>query len=201
MESRKRSDSPEEVSSLLARLSEVHADMARILVERRRLVDHVQGRRGHARFSIMRVENEKQRLIAHRSAAAAVRDADDPRLKAQAAALETEKATHVQQVEEYGAALQAAADARARLGKDAQALEKQRADLAHGLPRVYARAYAELLAKGVPDPIVDVRGGACACGCAVDPAHEVLPTSCEGCDRLLIVGSASHAREGGERQR
>jgi predicted nucleic acid-binding Zn-ribbon protein len=199
MESRKRSDSPEDVSQLLAQLAEVHAGIARIQVERRRVIDDVQGRRGHARGSIMRVEKEKQRLIARRSAAAAVRDTEDPKLKAQAAALETEKASHVQQVEEYGAALEAAAGERARLRKEGQALEKKRADLAHGLPRVYARAYAGLVTQGIPDPIVDVSGGACVCGCAVDPAHEVLPTSCESCDRLLIAGGAPPA--GGNQQR
>ena len=201
MESRKRSDSPEDVSRLLAQLAEIHADIARIQVERRRLVDDVQGRRGHARFSVMRVEKEKQRLIAHRSAAAAVRDTEDPKLKAQAAALETEKASHVQQVEEYGAALEAAAGERARLRRDAQALEKKRVEIAHALPRVYARGYGELLAQGVADPIIDVASGACVCGCTLDLAQEVLPTSCESCDRLLIAGSASHAREGGEPQR
>ncbi len=200
MESRKRSDSPD-VNRLLAQLAEIHVEIARIQVERRRVVDDVQGRRGHARGSIMRVEKEKQRLIARRSAAAAVRETDDTKLKALAVALETEKATHVQQVERYGAALQAAEDARARLRKDAQALEKQRAELAHTLPRVYARAYGELLAQGVPDPIVHVGSGACVCGCALDPEHELLPTSCEGCERLLIAGSSSQLREGGEPQK
>lgn len=194
MESRKRSDSPEDVSRLLAQLAEIHAEIARIQTERRRVVADVQGRRGHARFSVMRVEKEKQRLIARRSAAAAVRDADDAKLKAMTAALETEKASHVQQVEEYGAALEAAASERARLRKDAQALEKRRAELAHALPRVYARGYGELLAQGVPDPIVDVAGGGCVCGCAIDPEHEVLPTSCEDCDRLLIAASVAQAR-------
>jgi chromosome segregation ATPase len=201
MENRKRSDSPEDVSRLLAQLAEIHAGIAGIQAERRRLVDDVQGRRGDARFSIMRVETEEQRLIAHRSQAAGSREADDPKLGPLTAALETEKATHVQQVEEYGAALQAAAGERTRLRRDAQALEKRRADLAHALPRVFARAYGELLAQGVVDPIVDVGSGACVCGCALDPAHEVLPTSCEDCDRLLIVGSASHTRDGGEPQR
>ena len=176
-------------------------EIARIQVERRRVVDDVQGRRGHARGSIMRVEKEKQRLIARRSEAAAVRDTDDAKLKAMTAALETEKASHVQQVEEYGAALEAAASERARLRKDAQALEKKRAELAHTLPRVYARAYGELLAQGVPDPIVHVGSGACVCGCALDPEHELLPTSCEGCERLLIAGSSSQLREGGEPQK
>jgi hypothetical protein len=199
MESRKRSDSPEDVSRLLAQLAEVHLDIARIQAERTRLVDEVQGRRGHARGSIMRVERQKQRLVARRSREAPGQEADEAKLSALAAALETEKATHVQQVEEYGAALAAAANARARLRKESQALEKKRADLAHALPRVYARGYAALLAQGVPDPIVDVSGGACVCGCAVDTAYEVLPTSCESCERLLIVGGASPA--GGEPQR
>ncbi len=199
MESRKRSDSPQDVSRLLAQLAEIHAETARIQAERKRLVDEVQGRRGHARGSIMRVEKQQQRLVARRSATVAGQEPDEAKLKALAAALETEKATHVQQVEEYGAALAAAAAARARLRKESQALEKKRADLAHTLPRVYARGYAELLAQGVPDPIVDVSGGACVCGCAIDVLHEVLPTSCESCDRLLIVGGASPS--GGEPQR
>jgi len=198
MESRRGSDSPEEVSRLLAALAGIHADMARIQAERRRLVEDVQTRRGDARFSIMRVETEQQRLVARRSAAAAVRDADDTKLTAQATALETEKASHVQQVEEYGAALQAAASERVRLRKDSQALEKRRSEHAHALPRVYARAYDALVAEGVPDPIVDVGGGSCVCGCALDLAHEELPTSCESCDRLLIAGSATHASPGSE---
>ncbi len=201
MESRKRSDGPEEVSRLLAQLAEIHADIARIHVERRRLVDDVQGRRGHARGSIMRLERQKSRLVARRSLAASGQDADEAKLKALAAALETEKASHVQQVEEYGAALQAAAKERARLRKESQALDKKRADLAHALPRVYAHGYAELLSQGILDPIVDVSAGACVCGCAIDPAHELMPTSCEGCDRLLIAGGVSSARTGGEPQR
>jgi hypothetical protein len=196
MESRKRSDP--DVGRLLARLAEIHAGIARIQGERRRLVDEVQGRRGHARGSIMRVQKETQRLVTRRSLAAGG-DTDEAKLKALAAALETEKATHVQQVEEYGAALQAAASARAQLRKEAQALEKQRADLAQALPRVYARGYGELVAQGVLEPIVDVSGGACVCGCTVDLAHEVLPTSCESCDRLLIAGAAVHA--GGDPQK
>jgi hypothetical protein len=198
MEGRKRSE--QDVAGLLAQLAEIHAGIARIQVERRRLVDEVQGRRGHARGSIMRVETETQRLVARRSLAVTGQDADEAKLKALAAALETEKATHVQQVEEYGSALQAAASARARLRKDAQALEKQRADLAQVLPRVYARGYGELVAQGVPDPIVDVSDGACVCGCTVDLAHEVLPTSCESCDRLLIAGGAAPAHDGGDPQ-
>jgi predicted nucleic acid-binding Zn-ribbon protein len=198
MEGRKRSE--QDVAGLLAQLAGIHAGIARIQVERRRLVDEVQGRRGHARGSIMRFEKETQRLVARRSLAAG-HEVDEAKLKALAAVVETEKATHVQQVEEYGAALQAAASARARLRKDAQALEKQRTDLAQVLPRVYARGYGELVAQGVPDPIVDVSGGACICGFPVDLAHEVLPTSCEGCDRLLIAGGAESAHDGGDPQK
>jgi hypothetical protein len=196
MERRKQSERPEDVSTLLAQLAEVHAGLSGIQVERRRLIADVQGRRGHARFSSMRVQNEEQRLVVRRSLAG--READESKLTALTASLATEKASHVQQVEEYGAALAAVAGERARLRKDVQALEKKRADLAHALPRVYARAYGKLVAQGVGDPIVDVGGGACVCGCAIDLAEEVMPTSCESCDRLLIAVGSSLAGGGGE---
>ncbi len=197
MESQRRGDSPEDVSSLLAQLAEVHLDLAGIQSQRRRVIAEVQGRRGDARFSIMRVEKDEQRLIARRSRVPG-QEVDQAKLDALAADLAAEKATHVQQVEDYQAALQAAVEERARLRKEAQDLEKKRADLARALPRVYARAYGELLKQSVADPIVDVAGGACVCGSPIDVAQELLPTSCESCERLLIVDRAGSAREQGE---
>ncbi len=192
MESRKRNDSPEEVSRRLAQLAEIHAQLARLQAERKRLVAEVQGRRGHARHSIMQVEKNERRLVARRSNAGTDGDTDEAKLAALAAALETEKASHVRQVAEYGAALQAEASARSRLRRDAQALEKRRSEEAQALPRIYARAYGELVAQGVLDPIVAVSGGACVCGFAIGPQEE-LPTSCESCDRLLIAGDPVRA--------
>ncbi len=193
MDDRERGERTEDASRVLSRLVEVHKGLAAIQSERRRLVADVQGRRGDARHSVMRVEDQRRRLVVRRSRAVEA----DEKLESLAAAVENEKAAHEREVAEYGAALRAAAEARTKLRREAQELEKRRADLARALPRIYARAYAALLAQGIADPIVDVSGGVCSCGHALDRSREVFPTSCEDCERLLILSEGAGSTASG----
>ncbi len=196
MEERTPDEAARETNRILSALAEVHTGLAAIQKERRRLVEDVQGHRGEARHSRMRVEDERRRLVARRSRASQG-EIDEAKLQSLAAAIDNEQAALLKEVAEYGTALHTLADARARLRRQAQDLEKRRSELARGLPRVFARAYGDLLAQGIADPIVDLHGReGCVCGRRLDRSREVFPTTCESCDRLMILGEA--ASSGGE---
>jgi predicted nucleic acid-binding Zn-ribbon protein len=169
-------------SSWQTSLASLEADALQVFRSDEEQVSQVQAKRQQARAAAASLAAAKQRLAAKKG-----QGRDEEKLGALQNAVEQAEAAQRSAVAEYEQALAAFHKQREKLRKERAALTRRRETLMSDLPEAVRRAYATLIASGLPDPVALIRDGHCvACRQTLSEIEGESPVLCPSCKRLIV---------------